>query len=154
LRIDEPILCVVDGGKGIRKALVDVLGDLAVIQRCQLHKLRNRVQVSLGGESGISVMEATYLWNSNHFAHGGGLHRPRIGRISLERQVRPARMIVIKVVSKDSPHPQVPLAQDNHVVETLTTNRSDEPFDERVQIRASRWKFGCLETLRFDGQLS
>ena len=41
LHIDEPILCVVDGGKGIRKALVDVLGDLAVIQRCQVHKFRN-----------------------------------------------------------------------------------------------------------------
>ncbi len=41
LRIDEPILCVIDGGKGIHKALVDVLGDLAVIQRCQVHKLRN-----------------------------------------------------------------------------------------------------------------
>ena len=37
LRIDESILCVVDGGKGIRKALVDVLGDLAVIQRCHFH---------------------------------------------------------------------------------------------------------------------
>ena len=36
LRI-ESILCVVDA-KG---SLVDVLGDLAVIQRCQLHKLRN-----------------------------------------------------------------------------------------------------------------
>ena len=41
LRVDESIPCVVDGGKGIRKALVDVLGDLAVIQRCQIHKLRN-----------------------------------------------------------------------------------------------------------------
>lgn len=41
LRIGGRVLCVVDGGKGIRKALVDVLGDLAVIQRCQLHKLRN-----------------------------------------------------------------------------------------------------------------
>ena len=41
LRVDESILCVVDGGKGIRKALVDVLGDLAVIQRCQIHKLQN-----------------------------------------------------------------------------------------------------------------
>ena len=38
LRVDASILCVVDGGKGIRKALVDVLGDLAVIQRCQIHK--------------------------------------------------------------------------------------------------------------------
>ena len=41
LRIDESILCVIDGGKGIRKALIDVFGDLAVIQRCQVHKLRN-----------------------------------------------------------------------------------------------------------------
>jgi putative transposase len=41
LRIDGQILCVIDGGKGIRKALDDVFGDLALIQRCHLHKLRN-----------------------------------------------------------------------------------------------------------------
>lgn len=41
LRIEQRILCVVDGGKGLRKALRDVFGDLAVIQRCQVHKLRN-----------------------------------------------------------------------------------------------------------------
>ena len=35
------VLCVIDGGKGLRKALADVLGDAAVIQRCQLHKGRN-----------------------------------------------------------------------------------------------------------------
>ena len=35
------VLCVIDGGKGLRKALGDVLGDAAVIQRCQLHKGRN-----------------------------------------------------------------------------------------------------------------
>lgn len=41
LTIDRPILCVIDGGKGIRKALLDVLGTSARIQRCQVHKLRN-----------------------------------------------------------------------------------------------------------------
>lgn len=41
LMVDGKLLCVIDGGKGIRKALEDVLGDLAVIQRCQLHKRRN-----------------------------------------------------------------------------------------------------------------
>jgi putative transposase len=35
------VLCVIDGGKGLRKALGDVLGDAAMIQRCQLHKSRN-----------------------------------------------------------------------------------------------------------------
>lgn len=43
LRIQAPILCVIDGGKGIRKALDDVLGDRAVVQRCQVHKVRNVV---------------------------------------------------------------------------------------------------------------
>jgi transposase-like protein len=41
LRLEGRVLCVIDGGKGIRKALEDVLGDLVVVQRCQLHKLRN-----------------------------------------------------------------------------------------------------------------
>jgi len=41
LRLDGKVLCVIDGGKGIRKAIDDVLGDLAVVQRCQLHKRRN-----------------------------------------------------------------------------------------------------------------
>jgi transposase-like protein len=41
LKLDGRVLCVIDGGKGIRKAIDDVLGDLAVVQRCQLHKRRN-----------------------------------------------------------------------------------------------------------------
>ena len=41
LRLDGRLLCVIDGGKGLRKALDDVLGAGAVIQRCQLHKQRN-----------------------------------------------------------------------------------------------------------------
>jgi len=41
LKLEGKILCVIDGGKGIRKAIDDVLGDLAVVQRCQLHKRRN-----------------------------------------------------------------------------------------------------------------
>jgi transposase-like protein len=39
--VEGRVLCVIDGGKGLRKALGDVLGDAAVIQRCQLHKRRN-----------------------------------------------------------------------------------------------------------------
>ena len=34
LRINERILCVICGGKGLRWAIKDVLGDLAVVQRC------------------------------------------------------------------------------------------------------------------------
>jgi putative transposase len=41
LRVEGPILFVVDGGKGLRKALSDVFGDRAIVQRCQVHKARN-----------------------------------------------------------------------------------------------------------------
>jgi transposase-like protein len=41
LVVSERVLCVIDGGKGLRKAVQDVLGTAAVIQRCQIHKARN-----------------------------------------------------------------------------------------------------------------
>jgi transposase-like protein len=41
LRVDAPLLFIIDGGKGLRKALSDVFGDRAIVQRCQVHKARN-----------------------------------------------------------------------------------------------------------------
>jgi transposase-like protein len=41
LRVDDSMLFVIDGGKGLRKALRDVFGDRAIVQRCQVHKMRN-----------------------------------------------------------------------------------------------------------------
>src|SRR2546428_717315 len=41
LTLEGRVLWVIDGGKGLRKALGDVFGDAAVIQRCQLHKGRH-----------------------------------------------------------------------------------------------------------------
>jgi transposase-like protein len=38
---DRSILVVIDGGKGLRKAVNEVFGDYAVVQRCQVHKKRN-----------------------------------------------------------------------------------------------------------------
>ena len=41
LALGGRVLCVIDGGKGLRKALGDVFGDAAMIHRCRLHKGRN-----------------------------------------------------------------------------------------------------------------
>ena len=43
LRVEDRVLCIIDGGKGIRKALADVFGDRAVIQRCQVHYAEWRI---------------------------------------------------------------------------------------------------------------
>ena len=44
LVITERVLCVIDGGKGLRKAVQDVFGIAAVIQRCQIHSVPGRAR--------------------------------------------------------------------------------------------------------------
>jgi transposase-like protein len=41
LVIDQKVLAIIDGGKGLRKALSEVFGDRLLVQRCQVHKRRN-----------------------------------------------------------------------------------------------------------------
>jgi putative transposase len=44
LRIDHGLLCVIDGAKGLRKAIQTVFGAQALVQRCQGHKRENVVR--------------------------------------------------------------------------------------------------------------
>jgi putative transposase len=41
LRINGGLLCVIDGSRGLRKAVYEVFGKKALIQRCQWHKREN-----------------------------------------------------------------------------------------------------------------
>lgn len=43
LQVEEGLLVVLDGSKGLRKAVGSALGDRAVVQRCQWHKRENVV---------------------------------------------------------------------------------------------------------------
>jgi transposase-like protein len=44
LKWEQGLLCVIDGAKGLRKAVEKVLGDRAAVQRCQWHKRENVVR--------------------------------------------------------------------------------------------------------------
>ena len=41
LDLDRPALFIIDGGTGLRKAIRDSCGDVAVVHRCHVHKGRN-----------------------------------------------------------------------------------------------------------------
>ena len=41
LKYDKGLLCLMDGAKGIRKAIGEVFGKYAIVQRCQWHKREN-----------------------------------------------------------------------------------------------------------------
>ena len=44
LRFERGLLCVIDGSKGLRKAIYGAFGNKALIQRCQWHKRENVVR--------------------------------------------------------------------------------------------------------------
>jgi len=67
LRIEPGLLCVIDGSKGLRKAVYGVLRDKVLIQRCQWHKRENVVsylpktmQVSMRRKLQEAYQELTY----------------------------------------------------------------------------------------------
>lgn len=43
LRYDKGLLCIIDGAKGLRKAINEVFGTHGIVQRCQWHKRENVV---------------------------------------------------------------------------------------------------------------
>jgi len=57
LRTDRPMLAVIDGSKALAKAVRNVFGERAIIQRCQVHKTRNVVD-QLPDELKPSVRQA------------------------------------------------------------------------------------------------
>lgn len=67
LRSDQEILFIIDGSKGMKKAIEAVFGERGVIQRCQWHKRENvvsylpkRHQKSLRNKLQAAYSEATY----------------------------------------------------------------------------------------------
>ena len=63
LDADRARLWVIDGGKALRKAIVECFGRLALIQRCQEHKRRNVIE-HLPEEMHVSVSRAMRdAWN-------------------------------------------------------------------------------------------
>jgi len=51
-RYEGGLLCVIDGAKGIHKAVVDTFGTAAIIQRCQWHKRENVVSYLVEKDQG------------------------------------------------------------------------------------------------------
>lgn len=61
LPMDRSTLVVLDGSKALRKAVQDVFGDLAIVQRCQVHKRRNvldHLPESLKKSVGTAISQA------------------------------------------------------------------------------------------------
>ena len=80
-------------------------------------------------------MQPTDFWNFPDQSTLRPLNRPRYGAIPLQRSVRAPVMRVSEVLSQEPP--QIPLVQDDHVIQALATDAPDEPLDGGVLPRTS-----------------
>jgi len=101
---DQPILFVIDGGKGIRKAIRECFGSLAWVQRCRIHKLRNVLEYLPQSQRASVQRRLRQAWSATSF---------ELGLKQLERLAQ----------SLDSEHPSAAASLREGMAETLTLQR-------------------------------
>src|SRR5258708_6438705 len=78
----------------------------------------------------VAVMQATDFGNLHDPACLGELDGPDVRRILVERKMRARPVIVGEVAGQDAA--QVAFAENQNVIQTLASDRADEPLGERI----------------------
>src|SRR6266576_5819102 len=78
----------------------------------------------------IVVMQPTYLWDFPDRAIPWLLNWPRQRTIHVQRPVCAPAMIILEVLGHEPP--EMPLVQDDHVVQAFAADAPDQPFDVGV----------------------
>jgi putative transposase len=107
LEVTRPILVVIDGAKALRRAVTDVF-DHPVVQRCQLHKLRN---VTDRLPAALASVVAKRMRRAYHHTD------PLVAQAELEALAR----------ELDRSHPGAAASLREGLVETLTIGRLGVP---------------------------
>ena len=143
LSTDAPILFVIDGAKGLRKAINEVFGDYGIVQRCQFHKRRN-VQSHLPDHMHASVdraMKDAYQADTAELAKqqlarlANSLDRDHPGAASSLREGLDETLTVIRLGVKDA------------LRRTLSTTNPIENLNGSVQHftrNVKRWRDGKM----------
>ena len=97
--------------------------------------------VELRRAPNVAVMQATNFGNRDDGAERRWLDRPSVGCILVERQVSASPVIVREVRGEDAS--QVPLAENDDMVQTLAPDRADKslrdaPFGASHPLRSAR----------------
>ncbi len=143
LMVERARLFVIDGGKGIRKAIRDVFTDWARVQRCQVHKLRNVLD---------HLPEGKRSWARTLLRDAWGSDSEEVARRRLHALAR----------QLESKHPGAAASLREGLDETLTvlslglhgalarTLRSTNPIEnlqgllKRVTRNVKRWRGGAM----------
>jgi transposase-like protein len=124
LRIDPGLLCIIDGAKGLHKAIQKVFGSQAAIQRCQWHKRENVVSYLPQSQQSLWRRKLQAAYEKPTYAEA---------RAALQRIRQELRLINASAVA----------SLDEGMEETLTLHR----LGVFPQLGISLKTTNCLESL-------
>ena len=142
LHLEGRMLFVIDGGKGVRKAINDVFGDRAVVQRCQVHKRRNvREQVSVARRCYVQR-----LMNEAYASQGADVARGRLRQLAswLENNGEPGAAASVREGLEET-LTVLKLKLPKALQRTLATTNPVENLNgaiRRVTRNVKRWRNG------------
>jgi putative transposase len=129
LPADKRILVILDGGKGVNKAVRDVFGSYAVLQRCQIHKKRN-VMEHLPFHRRLLVKKIM-----NEAYHGDSYDKSR-------------RILVRLAENLETEYPSAAASLREGLEETLTVIRLGLPTVLRTSFSSANLIESMLSTVR------
>jgi hypothetical protein len=94
------------------------------------------------------MVQATDMGKRDNISHLGGFYSTSFRRILIQRYVRSARMIISEVLAKDST--QVPLIENNNMIQTVSAYGPDNSLNERILPRRARGRNDLLDTQALD----
>ena len=86
--------------------------------------------MTLGGTSFVAVVQTADFRGRNHTTFSRTLYPSRCGRVFRQGEMGPRSVMVSKVSGEQAP--QVRMVEDNHVVQALAANRSDQALRIRI----------------------
>jgi hypothetical protein len=110
--------------------------------RSEIFDIRRQSSTAISRAAYVAMVESAHLGQSNDAAVLGRLDGAWLGRIFVEREVRPRAMVVAEVAAQTAA--EVLLVKDDDVLEKLAADGADHALGEGVLPRGS-W---CRKDLR------
>ncbi len=107
-----------------------LMGSRDLVTSATCNTAGSSLQPGSSRETFIAMMKSANLWKGDNLALARRLSRARLRAILAERQMSSGSMVIVEVGGKNPP--QVPLIEDDDLVQALAPDRTDDPFDVRI----------------------
>lgn len=143
LVVERARLFVIDGGKGIRKAIRETFAQWALIQRCQVHKLRNVLDHLPGSKRAVVGAALRKAWSADSVAEG----RQQLDALAGRLEVQHPGAVASLREGLDETLTLLALGAKGALYRTLCSTNPIENLQgalKRVAKRVKRWRGGSM----------